>query len=266
MTNFTHAIVTGGSSGIGKETARLLARRGARVTLLARRPDVLAATREEIATEDDKVLGISVDVSDPERLRAAIAQAELRFGPCDLLVTSAGIAHPGYFEDLPIGIFEQTMAVNYFGTLYAIRAVLPGMRERRSGHIVIVSSGAGIVGIFGYTAYSPSKFALRGLAEVLRGELGHEGIGISVVYPPDTDTPQLVAENLIKPAETKAIAAGAKTWRADEVARCILDGVDRGRFSITPGWEMTWLHRLHSLARPLLAWHFDRTAARARRS
>jgi len=100
---------------------------------------------------------------------------------------------------------------------------------------------------------------------VLRAELAQEAVRVSIVYPPDTDTPQLAAENLIKPAETRAIAAGAKTWRAEDVARCILGGVDRNQFAITPGWEMTLLHRVHSVARPLLDWHFDRTAARVRK-
>ena len=95
--------------------------------------------------------------------------------------------------------------------------------------------------------------------------LAQEAVRVSIVYPPDTDTPQLAAENLIKPAETRAIAAGAKTWRAEDVARCILGGVDRNQFAITPGWEMTWLHRVHSVGRPLLDWHFDRTAARVRK-
>jgi len=269
MIQFTHAIVTGGSSGIGKETARLLVRRGAKVTLLARRSDVLQAASEEIARErpgaDRDILTVSADVSDSSAVGAAIERAERTLGPCDLLVTSAGIAHPGYFPALPAEIFEQTMAIDYFGTLYAIRAVVPGMRQRRKGRIAIVSSGVGIVGIFGYSAYSPAKFALRGLAEVLRAELPHDGIGVSIVYPGNTDTPLLSAESLIMPAETNAITGGSKTWRAYDVARCIMDGIDRGRFVITPGWEMTWLHRIHSVARPLLEWHFDRQAARARK-
>jgi 3-dehydrosphinganine reductase len=130
---------------------------------------------------------------------------------------------------------------------------------------VLVGSGAGIVGVYGYSAYSPTKFALRGLAEVLRAELSPEGIRVSIVYPPDTDTPQLAEENKTKPAETKAITAGAQTWSAEGVARSIVTGMDRGRFAITPGWEMTILHRLHSLINPALAWHFDRQAAQARK-
>ena len=134
------------------------------------------------------------------------------------------MAHPGYFQELPLEIFERTMAVNYFGTLYSIKAVLPSMLERQRGHLVLVSSGVGLIGIFGYTPYSPSKFALRGLAESLRGELKPAGIHLSIVYPPDTDTPQLQQENRTKPPETKQIAATAEMWSAEGVASEILRG------------------------------------------
>jgi short-subunit dehydrogenase len=269
MTTSSHAIITGGSSGIGREVARLLVARGTAVTLLARRPVVLDEARDDLARTapagvTPRVHTAAVDVSDAAALAAAIAAAERAQGPCDALVASAGIAIPGYFEALPLDVFERTMAVNYFGALHAVRAIVPGMRARRRGRIVLVGSGAGIVGVYGYAAYSPTKFALRGLAEVLRAELAPEGIRVSIVYPPDTDTPQLAEENLTKPAETRAITAGAQTWPADGVARKIVTGMDQGRFAITPGWEMTILHRLHSMINPALAWHFDRQAARAK--
>jgi 3-dehydrosphinganine reductase len=268
MTLSKHAIVTGGSSGIGKAVAKMLAARGAAVTIMARRPDVLKAAAAEIETAGGagaRILAIPVDVSDRAAVNAAIGRAEAELGPCDLLVTSAGIAHPGYFSDLPDAIFDQTMAINYFGTLHPIRAVAPGMRQRKGGRIVLISSGAGIVGIFGYSAYSPSKFALRGLAEVLRAELSSDGIAVSIVYPPDTDTPQLEEENRIKPAETRAIAGGARILSAEQVASDIVSGVEKGKFIIAPGWEMALLYRLHSLVQPLLNWHFDGVARRNRR-
>ena len=87
----------------------------------------------------------------------------------DILILSAGMAYPGYFQELPIEIFEQTMAVNYWGSLYCIREILPKMIEQKYGKIIIISSGAGLIGSYGYTTYSPTKFALRGLAESLRG-------------------------------------------------------------------------------------------------
>lgn len=264
----SHALITGGSSGIGKATARRLLERGMNVTLLARDTTKLEAARTElsaVARSDQRIETVAADVSDRPQLEAAIAGAIATLGTPSLLVTSAGIAHPGYFSELPIEIFERTMAINYFGTLYAVRAVLPSMLAAGKGHLALISSGAGLVGIYGYTPYSPSKFALRGLAEALRGELKPNGIGISIVYPPDTDTPQLVEENKTKPAETKAITATAETWSADGVAAAIVTGIAQNRFAITPGTEMWVLNRFHSLLAPALNRYFDQLIAKVRR-
>jgi 3-dehydrosphinganine reductase len=256
-----HAIITGGSSGIGKATAKLLAQQGANVSLIARDRTKLAIAQQEIKAvalnPAQQILIFVADVSQQPEIALAIDQAIAALGTPQLLVTSAGIAHPGYFAEIPLKVFEQTMAVNYFGSLYAIKAVLPAMEPEKTGNIVLISSGAGIVGIYGYTAYCPSKFALRGLAESLRGELKPKGITVTIIYPPDTDTPQLAAENKIKPPETKKITATAKTWTAEAVAEEIIRGVAKGRFAIAPGAELTALNRLHSLIAPLLNWYFD---------
>lgn len=257
-----HAIITGGSSGIGKAVAKLLAQRGANISLIARDRALLEIAQQEIdrvaANPEQKVLIFSADVAKQEEITAAIQNAIAELGTPKLLVTSAGIAHPGYFGEIPLEVFEQTMAINYFGSLYAVKAVLPTMEEAQTGNIVLISSGAGLIGIYGYTAYCPSKFAVRGFAESLRGELKPKGIAVTVVYPPDTDTPQLAAENKIKPAETKKITATAKTWTAAAVAQQIIKGVEQGRFAIAPGAELTIVNRLHSLIFPLLNWYFDR--------
>jgi 3-dehydrosphinganine reductase len=257
-----HAIVTGGSSGIGLALAKLLATQGANVSIIARTQEKLdAAVREiEVVRESTKqrVLALSADVADRASIEGAIATAIDRMGAPDLLVTSAGIAHPGYFQDLPIAVFEETMAIDYFGTLYSIKAALPAMVARQKGQIVLISSGAGLIGIYGYTPYCPSKFAVRGLAESLRGELKPMGIGVCVVYPPDTDTPQLAEENKTKPLETQQITGTAQTWTAEAVAREIVRGVVRRSFAIAPGLEMSLLSRLHSLLSPVLQWYFDR--------
>lgn len=257
-----HALISGGSSGIGLAVACRLAQAGWRLSLIARRPEPLeqaAARLRELGAAE--VRHYAVDVADRAVLADAIAQALAQGGAPDLVLASAGIARPDYFELLADADFEQAMAINYFGTLNLLRAVLPAMRARRSGHVVLMSSGAGLVGIYGYAAYAPSKFAVRGLAEVLRAELREHGIGVSVVHPPDTDTPQLAAENLTKPAETRAIAGAAQVMSADAVARAILGGVRRRRFVIAPGPAMRALSLLHSVLGPLLRWHFDRLAA-----
>ena len=127
------------------------------------------------------------------------------------------------------------MQVNYFGSLYVVRAALPAMRARRQGRIVFISSGAGLMGLFGYSPYAPAKFALRGLAEGLRAELQADNVGVSIAYPPDTDTPMLAEENKTKPEETKLMTGVVKTWSAHAVASCIMRGIKRGKFAITPG-------------------------------
>lgn len=262
-----HVIITGGSSGIGKATALLLASRGATLSIVARDPEKLTQAQTEIEAvhPQTKVLPISADVANRAEAEQAIRRAIEQSGPPDAIITCAGIAHPGYFRDLSIEIFEQTMAVNYFGTLYCLKAALPAMERQEKGHVVMVSSGAGLIGIYGYTPYSPSKFALRGLAESLRGELKVWGIGTSIVYPPDTETPQLEAENRTKPPETKRITATAKTWSAAAVAQEIVAGIEKGSFVIAPGQEMGVLARLHSLIAPGLNWYFDRVVQQTRR-
>ncbi|NJO80426.1 MAG: SDR family oxidoreductase [Cyanobacteria bacterium RM1_2_2] len=266
--NGQHVLITGGSSGIGKATAGRCASRGANVAIVGRDPAKLEQARVEIlaarSQPSQQVITLSADLSDRTQAEQAMQTAMDQLGTPEILITCAGIAHPGYFSELPIEIFEQTMAINYFGSLYCIKAVLPAMQKQQRGHIVVVSSGAGLIGIYGYTPYSPSKFALRGLAEALRGELKVAGIGISIVYPPDTDTPQLVAENRTKPPETKRITATAKTWSAEAVAQTILTGIENRAFVIAPGQEMGVLARLHSVLAPGLNWYFDRIVAQTR--
>lgn len=257
-----HVIITGGSSGIGKAIALKLAKSGAHLSIMARTSSTLEATKIELEaariSPKQRVLALMVDVSCVAEVTAAIEHAIAQLGPPDLLITAAGIAHPGHFRDLPLSVFEQTMAINYFGSLYSIKAVLPAMEQRRKGHIVLISSGAGLVGLYGYTPYSPSKFALRGLAESLRGELKEWGIFLAIAYPPDTDTPQLAAESLTKPLATQRITATAKTWTAEDVADAILRGVEQKAFEITPGLEMTLLAKFYRVIAPGFRWYCDR--------
>ena len=265
-----HVIVTGGSSGIGKAIALQLAQAGANISIIARGSERLRAAQSEIeqirASATQKVVALAADVSDHAQAEQAIHSAIEQLGPPQILVTSAGIAYPDYFQDIPIEIFEQTMAVNYFGTLYCIRAALPAMQAQGTGDICLISSGAAFIGLYGYSAYGPSKFAVRGLAESLRGELKPIGIRVSIAYPPDTDTPQLIEESKTKPPATKEITATAKVWSAAEMAGAILQGMEKGKFAIAPGIEMSVLAKLHSILFPVLNQYFDRIVARHSRS
>jgi 3-dehydrosphinganine reductase len=263
-----HVIITGGSSGIGKAIGLQLVQQGANLSIVARDRSKLATAQAELqaacASAEQQIFTLSADVADRVQAEGAMAAAIAHQGTPDWLITCAGIARPGYFRDLPLEVFEQTMAVNYFGSLYCIKAVLPAMLQRQQGQIVLVSSGAGLIGIYGYSPYCPSKFALRGLAESLRGELKPEGIGVSIAYPPDTDTPQWAEENKTKPPETQQITATAGVWSAADVARAIVRGAQTQRFAITPGTEMGVLNRFHSLLAPGLQWYFDRIVQKVR--
>jgi len=268
MTNL-HAIITGGSGGIGRELGHRLAAAGYSLSLVARRKELLDESAADIASHfispTQRVFIRSADVSEVAQAEAAVRACIAELGAPDLVVTSAGVAVPGHFGDIPLEAHERSMAVNYFGSLYVVRAALPAMRARRKGRIVFISSGAGLMGLFGYTTYSPSKFALRGLAEALRAELSADKIGVSIVYPPDTETPMLEEENKIKPEETKLITGVVKTWSPEAVADCIMRGISRGAFAITPGIAITMMNRAPGVTIPFLSWYCDWLVAGLRR-
>ena len=257
-----HVVITGGSSGIGLATAQQATAHGARVSLLARDGARLA----EAASSVGAIATASVDVSDRDALQKALAAVVETGGPCDVLLTAAGAAHPGYFEQLPDDVFREQMEVDYFGTLHAVRAVVPSMIERGRGHLVTVSSTAGLVGVFGYTAYGPAKFAVRGLAETLRPELVPHGIVVACAYPPDTRTPGFDAENRLKPPETERISAAIKPKEAADVARAIVQGIEKDRLVITADVQTAALARAAGVLGPYVRWSMDRTVRKVRRS
>jgi 3-dehydrosphinganine reductase len=196
-------------------------------------------------------------VADKEAIAATFARLTETAGPCDILVTSAGQARPGYFLDIPDQVFEQMINVDYFGTLWAIRAVVPEMVTRERGTIVAVSSATGLVGVFGYAAYAPAKFAVRGLMESLRPELLRYSIQVACVYPPDVDTPQLAEENRWKPGETAAISRTIKPLSPEHVAKSVIRGIRHRKFAIYPDFQTYALGRLASVIEPVLARFMD---------
>jgi 3-dehydrosphinganine reductase len=261
-----HVIVTGGSSGIGLATARQFAALGAKLSLIARDAGKLNAAAEELRRLGKGTVEVaSADVSQSAEVKAAIATLEGKQGGCDVLVTSAGITHPGYFEQLEDRIFREMMEVDYFGTLYAVQAVVPGMMARKSGNICAVSSAAGLIGVFGYTAYGAAKFAVRGLMEALCQEMKPYNIAVSIAYPPDTDTPQLAFENTFKPLETRHIAGAIKPISAEKMASAIVAGIAAKRRSITADTQTALLSRIGGLVEPILASSFDGAVKKARK-
>lgn len=255
-----HVVITGGSSGIGEALAHAAAQRGAALTLLARGADRLDQVATDVVrrTPGARVGAVPCDVSDRDAVRAAFASATAERGPVDALVCSAGITLPGRFLEADDQTFRDMIDVDYYGTVWPVREVAGPMAERGQGSIVGVASAAALVGVYGYTAYGAAKFAVRGLLEALRTELAPHGVHVGCVYPPDVDTPMLAAENLVKPAETAAIAGSIKPISADQVAQAIMAGIDGRRAEIYADAQTRALARTVATAPGIYRRLFDR--------
>jgi len=241
-----HVIITGASKGIGLCLARLLLARGAIVSNLSRSAGPVG---QHFACDM---------ADDPAHGFLAALNAN---GPPDILVLNAGITMPGLLSELDPQSFRDQMEVNFFAaveiTRVAIKSMQPGSR------LVFVASGAAYVGIQGHSAYCASKFALRGFAESMRGELKLKGILVSIAYPPNTDTQMLADECAELSVETRAITTSAKTHSANDVAAKLLRGIDKTRFEIPIGLEMRLLGRFHSVFKPMIFKAMDRMARKA---
>ncbi|MET9121398.1 oxidoreductase [Streptomyces sp. NPDC004528] len=176
----TWFITGGGPGGFGMAYAEAALERGDNVVLTARRPELLA---EWAAAHGDSVLVLPLDVTDTRQIEEAVAAAEARFGGIDVLVNNAGRGWYGSVEGMTDDAVRRTFELNFFAVVAVLRAVLPGMRARRSGWIVNMSSVAGLRGVTGFGYYTAAKFALEGLTEVLREEVAPLGVRVLAVEP-----------------------------------------------------------------------------------
>ncbi|XP_011638417.1 3-ketodihydrosphingosine reductase [Pogonomyrmex barbatus] len=238
-----HVVVTGGSSGIGKCIAILAAKQGANVTIIARDVQKLERAKHEILQacenkDTQRVEYLSLDIGgNYETVEKELTDLENFMGPIYMLVNCAGLAIGSKIEDTTMENLDKMMRTNFLGTYYCIKAVVPKMKAAKEGMIVLVSSQAGLLGIFGYSAYCSTKFALRGLAESLAMELRPYNISVTLSLPPDTDTPGFAIEELSKPTETKAISEMAKLMKPEIVAEKILKDTLASNFFSTVGLE-----------------------------
>jgi NAD(P)-dependent dehydrogenase (short-subunit alcohol dehydrogenase family) len=176
-------LIVGGSRGLGLELARLFAGERAHLALVARDGEALARAQTELAEHGARVLLLPADIRDRAQVERAVQRTVNHYGRLDVLVNLAGIIQAGPLEDMTIEDFEQTMAVHFWGPLYAIRAALPHLRRSASPRIVNVSSIGGKVAVPHLGPYSASKFALVGLSDAFRAELAAEGIPVTTVCP-----------------------------------------------------------------------------------
>lgn len=173
-------LITGCSTGIGREIARAVLEAGERVAVTARKPESVADLVEEFP---DQALALALDVTNDAQIAAAVAATESAFGRLDVLVNNAGY---GYVSAVEEGVDEDVRKMfdtNFFGAIAMIKAVLPGMRARKHGYIINISSMTGLVSNPGNVYYSASKFALESLSEGLRKELAPLGLRVSAVEP-----------------------------------------------------------------------------------
>jgi NAD(P)-dependent dehydrogenase (short-subunit alcohol dehydrogenase family) len=182
------ALITGGSSGIGRAAALRFAGHGARVALAARTAADLEVVAAEIRTRGGDALPLPTDVTDADQCARAVAATVERFGRLDVLLCSAGVSLRAPFADCDLGVCERVMGVNFFGTLYATHHALPHVRKSR-GSLVAVSSLTGRRGVPSYAVYGASKCAVQGLYDSLRIELADDGVHVGVLSPGFVDTP-----------------------------------------------------------------------------
>ncbi len=202
-----HALVTGGGQGIGAAIARALVARGLNVTVLGRRLNVVAALAD---THPEHLHAVRADVADPAQVAEAIAAAEARFGPVDVLVNNAGQALSAPFQKMDMAMWNHMIAVNLTGTMVCCQAVLPGMVARGWGRIVNVASTAGQVGYAYVSAYCAAKHGVVGLTKSLALETARKGVTVNAVCPGYTET-DIVRESIERVV--------AKTGRSAEEAR-----------------------------------------------
>ncbi|MEI6559691.1 MAG: oxidoreductase [Rhodospirillaceae bacterium] len=200
-------LITGCSTGLGRDMARAVLRHGRRLVATARRPETLA----EFAHRDD-VLVAALDVTDPAMITDVVRQAEAQFGAVDVLVNNAGYGYLSAVEEGEDAEIRAMFETNVFGLAAMTRAVLPGMRARRRGHIVNISSMGGLIGFPGIGYYNATKFAVEGLSEALAKEAEPLGIKVTVVEPGPFRT-DWAGRSLRTPAvaiEDYAATAGAR--------------------------------------------------------
>ena len=237
-----HVLITGGSRGIGRALAFEAIKMGANVTIVARDIEVLEKCKvdllKSLPSSSQKIMAFSADVrNDTSTLEQIVTEAEEELGPLFMLVNCAGTSISRRFEETHIEDFKRMLHINFLGSVSMTKAILPSMKSRKEGIVVFVSSIAGLTGIYGYSAYSASKFAILGLAEALCMEVSPFNINICVLFPPDTDTPGFEVEQTGKPRETQLISESAGLFSAETVAKAALNDALSGKFASTVGIE-----------------------------
>lgn len=252
-------IITGGSSGIGKAAAQAFIMMGAHVTIAARHEYALQQSVEEIqsnvVTQNPQIDYAVLDVGNDEKVSELADKYNANHGSPYIIINSAGTADAEYFEEMSKEVFDKVITVNLHGTINMCRSFIPLMKHS-GGHIVNISSMAGLIGIFGYSAYSTTKFALIGFSQSLRCEMKRYNINVSVLCPPSVDTPMMAMLEKA-PKETQAIETSGGLILPAEVVKAMINGIRKKRFLIIPGTTAKFLYMLTRFTPWLTEWYID---------
>lgn len=260
-------VITGGSSGIGYATADQLLKKGALVCLLARNAEKLDQAKKSLHEKhpDGNIRIYPCDITRADQVTLTVEKIAADHGRIDWLINNAGMAETGRFESQPISVMQQVMDTNYWGTVYMTLEMLPWLKKSSGAALAFVSSVAGYVGLFGYTHYVPSKFALSGLAECLRMEFKDYGIPVTMIYPPDTQTPMHEREKETTLPECTALSGNAKVVEPELVAQKLVAGIEKGKFEIYCNGESKLIRILRGIAPGTFFSQVDGIVAKARK-
>ncbi len=247
------ALVTGAASGIGKETALAFARRGADLAICDLSDEGLSQVSAEIEALGRRVVRQKVDVADRAQMEAFAKTVHAAVPAVDILMNNAGVGLGGGFLHTSLEDWEWILGINLKGVIHGCHFFLPRMVERRSGHVVNVSSAAGIVATETLSAYSTTKFAVFGMSEALREELLPYGIGVTTVCPGIINTPITQSSRIVGPLNTEEMRADMvqayqkRNYGPERVAQNILKAIEknRGVAPISPeAWGMYYAKRI----------------------
>ncbi|WP_054312853.1 SDR family oxidoreductase [Mesorhizobium sp. 1M-11] len=218
------AIVTGASSGIGRATARLFAREGARIIAAARRQAELDALVAEIAEDGGEAVALAGDVNDEAYAKALVELAQGRFGGLDIAFNNAGAVGPmGPVSEMPRQTWEDVLDTNLTSAFLAAKHQIPALLARGNGSLIFTSSFVGVTaGMPGMAAYAAAKAGLLGLTQVLAAEYGREGIRVNALLPGGTDTPAATFKTADERTFVEGLHALKRIARPEEIARSAL--------------------------------------------
>jgi NAD(P)-dependent dehydrogenase (short-subunit alcohol dehydrogenase family) len=253
MKNFNSkiAVITGAGSGLGRAMALQLYQAGAHLALCDLNMPGLQETRQLSGDSSNRISLHSVDVSQRSQMLQFAQDVLATHGHLDLLINNAGISlSPALFDDIPDDLFDKVIQINMGGVYNGVRAFLPHLRTRPEASIVNISSLAGLVGLYGYSAYAMSKFAVRGLSETLQSELVGTNISVLVVHPGGVKTN--IIKNAPDLAEDQRAAAHQNFSRfaltnADDAARQILRAVQKKKNRLILGADAHIVNTIRQL-------------------